>query len=57
MAIPVSTTFLILTCFALKAKSLGALIMKSLLGYVIGLGVSLTIYFLKGFLVNKFFGG
>ena len=44
MKIPVSTTFLILSCFAASAADLGAVLTKSLVGYVCAFVLSIIIW-------------
>lgn len=44
MKIPVSTTFMVLTVFVTKAKTLGKTIMKSVSGYGLSFALALIIY-------------
>jgi len=44
LRIPVSTTFMILTSFVTKAKSLGKTILKSVSGYGVSFGLAVVIY-------------
>jgi len=44
LKIPVSTTFMILTVFVTKAKTLGKTILKSVSGYGISFGLACIIY-------------
>jgi hypothetical protein len=49
LRMPVSTTFLLLTSFATSAGSVGAVVSKSLMGYVLAFGVAFaTWFFLSG---------
>lgn len=51
--VPVSTTFLILTVFV--PGNIGAVLQKSVLGYVLAIGVALGIYFVVSRTVEKHF--
>lgn len=44
LRIPVSTTFMILTSFVTKAKSLGSTIMKSVAGYGVSFLLAIVVY-------------
>ncbi len=57
LRMPVSTTFLLLSCFAASGKSLGAVITKSLSGYGIALVCSLILWGVLGTWMHKRFQG
>ena len=44
MRIPVSTTFLLLSCFATTASSVGSVLLKSVSGYVIAFSASIALW-------------
>jgi hypothetical protein len=44
MKIPVSTTFMVLTVFVTKAKTLGKTILKSVSGYGLSFALALIVY-------------
>ena len=44
LKIPVSTTFMLLTAFVTKSKSLGKTIIKSAQGYGISFGLAVAVY-------------
>jgi hypothetical protein len=44
MKIPVSTTFMVLTVFVTKSKTLGKTILKSVSGYGLSMGLALIVY-------------
>jgi hypothetical protein len=44
LKVPVSTTFMVLTVFVTKAKTLGKTILKSVSGYGISLALAVAIY-------------
>lgn len=48
LKIPVSTTFMILTCFTTTAKSFNKIVLKSIVGYGLALGVSFVLYLCFG---------
>ncbi len=57
LKMPVSTTFLLLSCFAATGKSLGAVVLKSLSGYVIAFMCSLLLWgLLSPWMKKKFVG-
>lgn len=43
--IPVSTTFLLLTCFATEASSVGKVLTKSFMGYGVAFGAAIVVWF------------
>lgn len=55
MRIPVSTTFLLLSCFTIQAKGITDVFSKSLSGYFIAFILSLLIWVLGYELIRKFF--
>jgi hypothetical protein len=57
LRMPVSTTFLLLSCFAASGKSLGAVITKSISGYGIALVGSLLLWGILGRWMHKRFQG
>jgi len=57
MKMPVSTSFLLLTSFATKTSAVGKMLMKSLMGYGIALGVALLVWGLFGRLMKKYWSG
>ena len=57
LRMPVSTTFLLLSCFAASGKSLGAVITKSISGYGIALVCSLVLWGVLGTWMHKNFQG
>lgn len=54
MKMPVSTSFLLLTSFATKSSAVGKMLMKSVMGYGIALGVALLVWGLFGRLMKKY---
>ena len=57
LRMPVSTTFLLLSCFAATGKSLNAVIAKSVTGYAIALTCSLLLWGLLGRFMDRRFQG
>ena len=53
LKIPVSTTFLILTCFTTSTTTVGAILLKSLLGYVIAFSIALVLWFAVSKVIKK----
>lgn len=57
LRMPVSTTFLLLSCFAATGKSLGAVVVKSLSGYVIAFVCAMLLWgFLSPWMKRTFVG-
>ena len=54
LRMPVSTTFLILSCFATEADGLGAVLAKSLWGYVIAFGFGAVLFAATARLVQRY---
>ena len=57
MRIPVSTTFLVLSAFATSSTSIGAVLAKSVSGYVIAFVVAIVLWLSLGKLMRKKFRG
>ena len=57
LRMPVSTTFLLLSCFATSGKSIGAVLSKSLSGYVIAFVCAIVLWSVFGRLMQRKFTG
>ena len=57
LRMPVSTTFLLLSCFATEAKSFWAVTFKSVNGYLIAFGAAITIWLILGPTLKRIFKG
>lgn len=57
LRMPVSTTFMLLTCFATEAEAIGSVIKKSLTGYVLALVVAVIVWVTLGRWMKKMFQG
>lgn len=57
LRMPVSTTFLILSCFATSAEGLGSVMMKSFAGYGVAFGVALVMWLALSRLMARSFTG
>ena len=57
LRMPVSTTFLLLNIFAASGKSMGAVALKSVSGYVIAFVISIAIWGLLGKAMKRWFSG
>lgn len=55
LKMPVSTTFLLLSCFATSGKSIGAIIIKSISGYFIAFGVAIVVWLIFSRLMQRLF--
>ena len=57
LKMPVSTTFLLLSCYAASGKSIAAVTLKSVSGYGIAFGTAIVIFFALGPLMKRMFKG
>lgn len=57
MRMPVSTTFLILSCFSANAAAIGKVLVKSLSGYFLAFVVAMIVWVLISKLIKKYFTG
>jgi len=57
MKMPVSTTFLLLSSFATSASSIGSVLTKSLLGWVVAFVVSFLVWGAASKIMNRYFTG
>ncbi|MEX0610188.1 MAG: hypothetical protein WD016_09155 [Balneolaceae bacterium] len=57
MRMPVSTTFLLLSCFSTSAEGITSVLGKSLSGYALALGLGLAVWLVVTNLVEKKFNG
>ncbi len=57
MKMPVSTTFLLLSSFATSASSIGSVLTKSLLGWVVAFVVSFLVWGAASKVMNRYFTG
>ena len=57
MRMPVSTTFLLLSCFAASGKTIGAVALKSMSGYVIAFICALLLWGILGKAMHRWFSG
>ena len=55
--IPVSTTFLLLTCFATEASSVGKVLTKSLMGYGVAFGAAIVVWLAVAKIVDNWQNG
>jgi len=53
MRMPVSTTFLLLTSFSTSASSVGKVLSKSLLGYVVAFGVAIIVWLVLSRVIER----
>lgn len=57
MRMPVSTTFLLLSCFSASASAIGKVLVKSLSGYFVAFVVAIVVWVLISKLIKKYFTG
>lgn len=57
LRMPVSTTFLLLTSFATSAQGVGAVLVKSLSGYVVAFAVAIAVWMLLSRVFERWFVG
>lgn len=55
--IPVSTTFLLLSCFATEASSVGSVLTKSLMGYAVAFGAAIIVWLAVAKMVDRWQNG
>ncbi|NVB40980.1 hypothetical protein G6O69_24280 [Pseudenhygromyxa sp. WMMC2535] len=57
LRMPVSTTFLLLSCFATEPAGVGSVLQKSLIGYVLAFVLAIAVWFAAGRLIDRKFTG
>lgn len=57
MRMPVSTTFLLLSCFAADASAIGSVLSKSLSGYLVAFVASIIVWIVLSGVIKKFIKG
>lgn len=57
MRMPVSTTFLLLTCFATRAEAVGSMLFKSMSGYVLAFVLAMVVWTTLGRAMKRWFSG
>ena len=57
LKMPVSTTFLLLSCYAASGSSIASIALKSISGYGIAFGTAIVIFFALGPLMKRMFTG
>lgn len=57
MRMPVSTTFLLLSCFAADASAIGSVLVKSLSGYLVAFIVAIIVWIVLSRIIKKFIKG
>ena len=57
MGIPVSTTFLLLTCFATEASSVGKVLGKSVMGYAVAFGAAIVVWMAVAKVIDRWQNG
>lgn len=57
MRMPVSTTFLILSCFSASASAIGSVLVKSVSGYLVAFVAAIVIWMVFSRMIDKYFVG
>lgn len=57
MRMPVSTTFLLLSCFSASAAAIGQVLVKSLSGYLLAFVVAIVVWMVLSGIIRKYFVG
>lgn len=57
MRMPVSTTFLLLSCFSASASAIGNVLVKSLSGYFVAFGAAIVVWMLLSKVIQKYVKG
>jgi hypothetical protein len=57
MRMPVSTTFLLLSCFSASASAIGKVLVKSLSGYLVAFLVAIVVWVVISKIIKKYFVG